>query len=108
MPDFQKSDHQPEADVGAETAERRRTHRYPFDLGEALVATKEGRSHIATVRGVSATGIGLLFDEVPSLEIGQVATVTCSGAPKKGIVRHVTPLEQDSYLVGLEWIAAEG
>lgn len=108
MSDSQQSDQQPEAELLAEATEKRRGPRYPFDLGEVLVATHQGRSQIAMVSDVSADGIGLLFDEVPNLEIGQEATVTGGSAPKAGVVRHVTPYEPGGYFVGFEWITAEG
>ncbi len=85
-------------------ANRRQWTRYHSDLKQVVVLGQP--SQVASIANESFGGIGIIVPDIRGLSVNQPIKLLYSDAPMTGIVRHIQPASDGTFLVGIQWSAA--
>ncbi len=82
----------------------RRWMRFPSEIGTVTLGRDEERRLMADVLDESFAGMGLAMAEAGHLETNDRVQVSYRGQPMDARVRHVSPMSNGHYRVGMEWV----
>ncbi|MBY0587986.1 PilZ domain-containing protein [bacterium] len=78
--------------------------RFPSEIGTVTVRQEETRRLMADVLDESFAGMGLAMAEAGHLEANDRVRVSYRGLPMDARVRHISPMANGYYRVGMEWV----
>jgi hypothetical protein len=78
--------------------------RFPSEIGTVTVRRDENRRLMADVLDESFAGMGVSMPEAGHLEANDRIRVSYRGLPMDARVRHISPMANGYYRVGMEWI----
>jgi hypothetical protein len=83
----------------------RRWIRFPSEIGTVTLRQDDHRRLMADVLDESFAGMGLSMVEAGLLEENDRVRVSYRGQPMDARIRHVSPMGNGQYRVGMEWTA---
>ncbi len=79
--------------------------RFPSEIGTVTLRRDEEGRLMADVLDESFTGMGLAMAEAGHFEANDRVQVSYRGQPMDARVRHISPMSNGYYRVGMEWVA---